>query len=282
MNTPLFSQTFDAINSEQSVRALELGRVLFFPEVAFEVRDQALMTPAILDGKHKNISYHYKTQKLGGFNKKVQDLDHQLTPLMQAYAQFAYDLVQKALPTYVPHLQWGRTSFRPAQISNRAMSKRKDDRRLHVDAFPATPVNGLRLLRVFCNVNPHGEPRVWNTGEPFNQVLQRYASSMKPYSLLKARVLKLVKATKTLRSSYDHYMLQLHDQMKLDDNYQATVEKSHIAFPAQSAWIVYTDQVSHAALSGQYLLEQTFYLPVEHLMDVKTSPFYQVSAQFGS
>ena len=33
---------------------------------------------------------------------------------------------------------------------------RKDDTRLHVDSFPATPSGGRRILRVFSNVNPDG------------------------------------------------------------------------------------------------------------------------------
>ena len=36
------------------------------------------------------------------------------------------------------------------------------------------PVQGRRLLRVFCNVNPRGEPRVWELGEPFDAVVQRF------------------------------------------------------------------------------------------------------------
>lgn len=278
MNSPLLTQVVDQINPKHSTDGLESGQVLFFPDHTFSSIEPSVMTSEILDGKHKNISYHVKTKQLGGYNKRFNGLEDKLNPMMQAYAEFAFDLIQKTLPYYVPHLQWGRTSFRPAQITQRTLSKRKDDRRLHVDSFPATPVNGLRLLRVFCNVNPYGEPRVWHVGEPFKSVVKRFAPAISPYSPFKARVLKLLKATKSLRSSYDHYMLQLHDKMKLDDAYQATVKKTTIDFPAQSTWIVFTDQVSHAALSGQFLLEQTFYLPVEHMVDTKTSPRYQLNA----
>lgn len=276
MDSLLFTQQIDQINQEQSIYNLESGQVLFFPDHAYSTIEPLLMSPDILDGKHKNISYDYKKNKLGGFNSDLNGIESQLQPLMQGYATFAFDLIQKALPAYIPHLQWGRTSFRPAQISGRAISKRKDDTRLHVDSFPATPVNGLRILRVFCNVNPHNEPRVWNIGEPFSQVLERFAPQVPAYSALKAKLLKLVKATKTLRSPYDHYMLQLHDRMKLDDGYQEQVEKTQIDFPSQSAWIVYTDHVSHAALSGQYLLEQTFYLPVDKMANAEQSPFHQL------
>jgi hypothetical protein len=66
--------------------------------------------------------------------------------------------------------------------------------------------------------------------------------------------------------------------MKLDDKYQEQVSKTRFDFPAQSSWIVFTDQVSHAALSGQYLLEQTFYLPVEHMNEPALSPQHVLEA----
>ncbi len=273
MNSYLLTQNIEQINHPESIDVLEKGKILFFPEHYFSSVDQALMSESILHGTHKNVSYDYKRNKLGAFKKDVPDLDKKLEHLMRGYAEFAHKLIHTALPSYVPHLQWGRTSFRPAQISGRATSRRKDDTRLHVDSFSATPVNGLRILRVFCNINPQQEPRVWNLGEPFAQVLHRFAPQIRPYSKLTAKILKLVKTTKTLRSPYDHYMLHLHDTMKRDDRYQEQVEKIQINFPSQSSWIVFTDHVSHAALSGQYLLEQTFYLPVDKMANPDLSPF---------
>ena len=41
---------------------------------------------------------------------------------------------------------------------------------------------------------------------------------------------------------------------------------------AGSTWIVQTDSVSHAALSGQSMFEQTFLLPVEGMLDPARSP----------
>ena len=37
-----------------------------------------------------------------------------------------------------------------------------------------------------------------------------------------------------------------------------------------------TDKVSHAALSGQFLLEQTFYLPVQAMKDPNLSPLHML------
>ncbi|KTC79907.1 Kdo hydroxylase family protein [Legionella cherrii] len=272
MNSYLFTQNIEQIDQQNSMNQLEEGKVLFFPEYYFSPVDPALLSEHILDGSRKNVSYDIRSKKLNAYSKEMGSLDTKLREMMHGYAEFAHQLIQTTLPAYVPHLQWGRTSFRPAQIHGRISSKRKDDTRLHVDSFSASPVHGLRILRVFCNVNPHNVPRVWNVGEPFADVLHRFAPRIAPYNKMKAKMLKLVKATKTLRSPYDHYMLHLHDTMKLDDTYQANVEKVQIDFPAKSTWIVFTDHVSHAALSGQHLLEQTFYLPVDKMAMPEHSP----------
>lgn len=275
MNSYLLTQNIEQINHQESINRLEEGNVLSFPKHFYTSIDPILFSESVLDGTRKNISYDIRNKKLGAYKKEMGGLNDKLSQMMHGYAEFAHQLIQTALPSYVPHLQWGRTSFRPAQIHGRISSKRKDDTRLHVDSFSASPVNGLRILRVFCNVNPYNEPRVWNLGEPFTDVLHRFAPKIAAYSKVKAKVLKLVKVTKTLRSPYDHCMLHLHDTMKLDDSYQAMVEKKRVNFPAQSSWIVFTDHVSHAALSGQYLLEQTFYLPVTNMANPDLSPLNQ-------
>lgn len=275
ISAKLFTQNKEQINHEQSIKVLEEGQVLFFPEHHFSFFDSSLMTPNILDGKHKNVGYDYKKKKLGGYAKN-SGVEKILEKTMRSYAEFAFQLIQATLPHYVPNLQWGRTSFRPAEISGREISKRKDDTRLHVDSFASSPVNGRRILRVFCNINPNNEPRVWNLGESFTEILEHFASQVPPFSAFKAKLLQWVKGTKTLRSPYDHYMLHLHDMMKLDDRYQQEVEKTLIKFPSFSTWIVFTDQVSHAALSGQFLLEQTFYLPVKHMKNPDCSPLSQL------
>lgn len=53
-------------------------------------------------------------------------------------------------------------------------SWRKDDSRLHVDAFPSRPNYGERIIRIFTNINPHGEARSWRVGEDFTQLASRY------------------------------------------------------------------------------------------------------------
>lgn len=261
------------------ISSLEEGKIIYLPNHSIELspKDSNLLSESILDKNTKNISYDYKKNKLSGLNKAT-NMQDDMQELMHRYALFTRDLVSVLLPDYLPHLIWGRTSYRPAQINGRNSSKRKDDTLVHVDAFPSTPVNGLRIFRIFCNINPHGEPRVWHVGEPFPKVIKRFAKQLPKYSKIKAHILNLIQATKSKRSAYDHYMLHTHDSMKLDDKYQTDLLKKIVHFPPQSTWMVFTDQVSHAALSGQFLLEQTFYLPVEVMDNPSSSPFKQLEA----
>lgn len=270
-------QHLNAAVQTDALQALESGQVLFIPSLTFQLKseEQALLSASILAPKEKNISYHCTQQKLGGLHPQHQKKQAMTQAFMHRFALFAQDLIEKTLPHYQHALKFGRTSYRPAEIAGRKTSKRKDDTRLHVDSFSATPVNGLRILRVFCNINPEGKPRVWQVGEPFPNVLANFAARIPAYSARRAKWLLWTKTTKTLRGPYDHYMLHLHDNMKLDDDYQASVTKQCIDFPAQSTWLVFTDHVSHAALSGQFLLEQTFYLPVEAMKHPALSPFQQ-------
>jgi hypothetical protein len=257
----------------QAVYALESGKVLYFPQLPFVLKDQenSFLSPAIADPRSKNISYDLHTDRLRGTTCQEEEFTL-LKNMIHRYAIFSRELIGRIVPGYLPHIQQARTSFRPVEAKGRASSCRQDDTRLHIDAFPANPVKGRRILRVFTNMNPEGKARVWRLGEPFDQVasvfLPRFSQPLPgmPY------LLRALKITKSLRSPYDHYMLKLHDAMKGDGNYQQIAKQQEVHFPPGSTWIVYTDQVSHAAMAGQHLLEQTFYLPSQALHHAEISP----------
>jgi 3-deoxy-D-manno-oct-2-ulosonic acid (Kdo) hydroxylase len=60
--------------------------------------------------------------------------------------------------------------------------------------------------------------------------------------------------------------------MKEDATFQENTPKCRWAFPPNSAWMVFTDCVSHAVLCGQYALEQTFLIPQSALVKPESSP----------
>jgi 3-deoxy-D-manno-octulosonic acid hydroxylase-like protein len=254
------------------IHALESGDVVFLPSLRFALQpdEAALLTPAIL-GRAKNASFDPATGRLGGTTVSSEQAAS-LRALMQRFSDAASALVSDLCPRYRPHLDRRRASFRPAEIAGRTTTWRKDDTRLHVDSFPATPSGGRRILRVFTNVNPDGRARSWRMGGGFEQVALRFAPQLRlplPGSL---QVLRLLRITKATRTRYDALMLQLHDRMKADADFQTNTPQTSVDFPAGSTWIAFTDQVSHAAMAGQYQLEQTFLLPVDAMAAPDCSP----------
>ena len=178
-------------------------------------------------------------------------------------------------PFYEKHLITGMTSLRPVEIKGRTPdSYKKDDTRLHIDAFPSRPNQGKRILRIFSNINLNGEDRVWRVGEPFQSLANHFFKQFKKPFLGSAMLSHKLGLTKGRRTLYDSYMLQLHDMMKSDLEYQKSVDFEEIRIPPGATWVVMSDCVSHAVLSGQNMMEQTFYLPAEDMVKPEVSPLY--------
>ena len=267
-----FNDWAQAHSRPEWTAALEAGKVLYFPRLGFAVQpeEQALLREDMLAPKSRNVSLG-ADGVLKGAAGSAQD-QQALAAMVGRFRQQALQLVDDLLPEYKGQLRVAPTSFRPKQVETRAQSVRADDQRMHVDAFPSRPSYGERLLRVFTNLNPQGVPRVWRVGEDFETIARRYLPQAKPYRLWQAKVLNAVHATKSLRSEYDHLMLQLHDLMKFDEAYQKNGTQVTVPFPPGSVWVCFSDQATHAVMSGQFMMEQTLYLPPGKEVDPQASP----------
>src|SRR3990167_11363980 len=237
--TSTWDQHFVDSVQREAIGSLEEGQLLFLPNLSFSLHPEEtqFLSHRYVDRKTKHISYQPTTRQLWGTRHLTNQQYAQLKIMLDRFSQAAYTLIQRLLTPYALHLVVGRTSFRPVQVSQRKTSYRKDDTRLHVDAFPAAPNQGKRILRVFCNINPHGEDRAWRIGENFEQVANRFLPKADKPRWLKSFLLRLFRVTKSYRTPYDHYMLQLHDKMKADEDYQQQAPQQEIRFPANSTWI---------------------------------------------
>ncbi len=252
--------------------ALERGHVLFLPQLSFPIdaRDAEIFTPAVLTSS-KNASFDPVSKRIGGTTLAGEDLDR-LRRLMIRWSDAAAALVDQLLPRYRGRIVRARSSFRPAEIAGRATSWRKDDTRLHVDSFPATPVQGRRILRVFTNVNPSGRPRQWRIGGEFEALAARFAGSLVDPVAGQCRA-----ASRAPRHQVAALGLRRADAAapRSDEGgrrVSGAQPQTAVEFPSGTTWVAFTDQVSHAAMAGQYQLEQTFVLPVEALADESRSP----------
>jgi len=253
----------DADTRARAVDALEDGRVVFFPHLAFPLAagELPLLDPAVSDGKAKNVTWFPDRKLLKGMAATADRAA--LTALLERYAATARRFVETLFPDYAGALAWGPTTLRPVEIAGRpAPSWRRDDTRLHTDAFPSRPTGGTRILRVFSNVDPEGTRRVWRVGGRFEDFAAPRVGAVRGLVPGEAAVLAALGITGGRRSLYDHLMLALHDRMKSDPAYQRDGVAAEIAFPTGTSWMVFTDQVPHAAIAGRNALEQTFHLPV--------------------
>lgn len=252
---------------------LEHGGILFLPHLGFDFApsETRFLSPNWSDGKSKNIYLAGNSRTIKGAKGNAEELAA-MSALIERYSHSATSLIAHLLPSYMPHAKPANTSLRCVEAAGRKTSWRKDDRRLHADAFPSKPSHGERLLRVFTNVNPHNKPRVWNVGEPFADMAARFLPKVPRYNGLQAKLINALGITKSLRGEYDHIMLHLHDLTKANVDYQANAPQMRVEFPANSTWVVYSDLVLHAVLSGQHMMEQTFHLPQNFLAHTQASP----------
>jgi hypothetical protein len=251
---------------------LEREGLVVLDDAAFALTpdERALLDADLGDGRAKNISLA-PGQAVRGTSADAADAAR-LEGLLARFSAWARTLIVSRAPSYASTLETGRASYRPRGIDDAPISARKDDRRLHVDAFASQPTGGKRILRVFANINPAGESRLWRVGEPFEDHARRWADRARAPLPGEAWLLETVGLTKTRRTPYDALMLQLHDAAKLDAEYQVGAPRREVTFAPGAIWIVYTDSVVHAAIAGRFALEQTFYLPLSAMAAPEASP----------
>ena len=253
-----------------AAHALESGAVLVLPLLGFALseNERRFLTPDWSDGRAKNISLEGRALK--GARGSAADLA-ELSTMIARFAANAAELVVALFPAYAPYVKRARTSYRPQPATGRAVSWRKDDSRLHIDAFPSRPNRGERILRVFSNVSPT-EARVWRVGERFESMAKTLLPRISRPLPGAAVVLAALHATKGIRTEYDHLMLGLHDCAKADLAYQRDCAQETVRFEPGTTWLCFSDQVMHAAVSGQYMLEQTIHLPLAALYEPEHAP----------
>ncbi|MBY0258783.1 Kdo hydroxylase family protein [Methylobacterium sp.] len=275
MISPIVSvpRTGPAPGTPALVDALEDGAVLMFPDLDFPLSafEQRFVERPFADGKAKNVNIRGAASTLRGAAGTPEEQEA-LRQVLIRYRGFAEALVAAHLPAYAGKVTFAGTSYRPFDVDRRKMSWRRDDTRLHVDAFPSNPIGEKRILRIFRNINPDGQPRHWRVGEDFSTMAEKFLPRLPGYSPLSARMLAVLKITKARRSEYDHLMLHLHDALKQDMTYQETAPQTDVHFAPGQTWVTFSDLVMHGAMGGRYMLEQTAYLPVADQARPERSP----------
>jgi hypothetical protein len=267
---------------------LEDGNILFFPECPFDFPqaelDFLLAQRQTASANRKNIAYKPQSDKITNFVKSSESQEQQLLEIMRNYSQRSVHFLSKLLPPYAGKWRLDYASFRPFQEKGRQLRTRARNDLLHVDSFPTRPMHGNRILRSFTNINP-AECRKWLTTDSFAKLASSFGGKPDmpfPQGVSESLITKMMSKSKKmahqiglpviLRSPYDVFMLNLHNYLKENEEFQKNCSKDHWEFPPNSCWAVYTDQVSHAAIAGQYALEQTMIIPRSALVHPEKAP----------
>jgi hypothetical protein len=275
---------------------LECGDILLLPRFPIVSEDdRRFLTQVRQTGSAfvKNVSYEAPSGRLRGFARLGTDAQT-LRRVLSGYSDRIRIVATELLAPYATGLQVDFTSFRPIEEHGRKLRGRSRNDLIHVDSFPTRPARGRRILRFFTNVHPR-EPRVWITSQTFAQLAQRmafdaglagcatatggWATSLKRAL---ASTLRGAKIRTAERSRYDQFMLRFHDYLKANSDFQRDCSRQRHEFPAGSTWIAFTDTVPHAVLSGQYALEQTFFVPVDSMVTPEKSPLRILESMAGT
>jgi hypothetical protein len=262
---------------------LERGELIYYPICPFPVAagddEQFLCEQRLASRAHKNISYDSHTGKATGFAWQSAERAERLRCLLASFSAYVTSWLAVTLPRYSRNWQLDRVSFRPEEEATRRLRLSARNDLLHVDAFPNRPTNGKRLLRVFVNVNP-SDPRVWTTSDPFPVLFERYAKEVGLPGQYRERwgkrllygLGRLIRPGRPRRKAFDSFMLRFHDFLKRNDAFQEKCIKRLWSFPPGSAWMCFTDTVSHAVLRGRYALEHSYFVALEDMALPGESP----------
>jgi len=270
---------------------LEAGDIIFFPETPIKIPqddlDFLLGHQHVFGTFHKNIAYRPLEDRITGFEAADPATTERLRRIMRRYSKDVIDFLGGFLGPYRSQWKVDYASYRPEEEAGRDLALRKRNDLLHTDAFPTRPTGGDRILRFFNNINPE-KTRNWVTTDTFDVLVEKMRAgklngggsvpvpssmSIPPAKRALAAVGLGALLPALKRSPYDEFMMNFHNYLKENSGFQQKCPKQHWEFPPGSSWMVYTDMVSHAVLSGQFALEQTLIVAKEAMVIPEKSPY---------
>ena len=294
---------FTDSTSDEIEDALEAGQVVFFRKCPIELPTERdldwLRTGLTARLKAKNLSYHPESDSVPRFEADAETRIR-VENLLRSHGKRVADFWRRAVPDYIPGCTFGTTSFRPVEEKGRDLKPRSSNELVHIDAGAYGATNGSRILRFFVNAHPERD-RVWGTKGSFAELMERHpplwaaakagkqqvpiekGALDKLYSGVVGAASKVYPLFRVIDSSpYDRSMRRIHNYMKETEAFkQDRSDYQEIRFPPFSAWMVFTDGISHAALTGQYAFISTALIPFENCRRPERTPLGILSAASG-
>jgi 3-deoxy-D-manno-oct-2-ulosonic acid (Kdo) hydroxylase len=257
--------------------ALERGEIIRFPRnpvPLYSATDLVMLREELPKQLNtKNVSYHPESDRVHGVpaQGELHDVAYRF---LKRHSVAVESFLKKTISHLTENWNVGTSSFRPIQEKGRDLKPHASNELIHIDAGAYGATNGDRILRFFVNVSTH-EDRIWATKGTFSQLHSKYAEAAGiagphdlekgPLGHLRHRLLRglaaagIKEAMVADSSPYDRLMRRFHNYMKDTPGFQARDADYHeLHFAPGSAWMVFTDTASHASLSGQHALVNTF------------------------
>lgn len=283
----------DAASPTDVEEALERAQVVYFEECPIELPSEAdldLLRNLPGEMKTKNVSYHPESDSVPRFEADPE-IEARVLNILRTHGKRVEELLHRIIPDFVPGWTMGTTSFRPIEEEGRDLKPRASNEIVHFDAGAYGATNGARILRFFVNVHPERD-RVWGTKGGFGPVIESHPELLAAARAGKDRVpvrkglldhllsglvaglARLYPLARTVDSSpYDRSMRRIHNYMKENDAFRADPSGyEELRFPPYTAWMVYTDGVSHSVVSGQYCFVTTLLIPLENSLRPELAP----------
>ena len=274
--------------------ALERGNIVKFTECPIELPGDAeldtLRTDLPNQLKSKNVSYHPEADRVTGLDAD-SPIGELACTVLKNHRSRVTDFLNTVMPTLSGNMNAGTCSFRPLQEKGRNLKPHASNELVHIDAGAYGATNGDRILRFFVNVNPTTD-RVWRSKGAFPDLFDRYGQEAGLHDGLSPTLARgamgrlrtsllhgianigLPLAPMLDSSPYDRVMRKFHNFMKDTPDFQKSEDGDQIIrFEPFSAWMVLTDMVSHASVSGQHALIYTGLLPLADCRLPELAPF---------
>ena len=292
---PYALRRFDSASPEQIEDAMERSEVVYFERSPVELPSEAdlefMRTGLPRELQVKNISYHPESDSIPRF-EAAPDVRDRIERILRAHGQRVEAFLRRATPDFVPGWTLGTTSFRSIEEQGRKLKPRSSNELVHIDAGAYGATNGARILRFFVNVHPSRD-RIWGTKGGFGALLARHRELVEAakggrervvlekgpldrlYSGLVSAVGRVYPLVQVIDSSpYDRSMRRIHNYMKENPAFRDSREGyQEIRFPPLSAWMVFTDGISHSVLSGQHALVTTVLVPLANARTPALAPY---------
>jgi hypothetical protein len=298
------SEQIERLVPDQLSDELEKGQVVHFATCPFRLPEEAdlrfLRTDIAQHLLRKNVSYYPDANRLTGIKADPTVIGRALL-ILKTYSESVQTFLQAAIPSFMRGARLGTSSFRPLQEHGRNLKPHASNELVHIDAGAYGATHGDRILRFFTNVNPT-EDRVWISKGSFTDLYRRHAKLAgidaearvgveekwvdRAYSGLVRAASKVVPLAKVIDSSpYDRTMRKFHNYMKDTPQFQHDADgQLQMIFKPFSSWMVLTDAVSHACISGQHAFVDTFLVPLANCRLRQLAPYeiLRASASFAA